>query len=91
MVRTQTVEVLHYPTLKTVLMVEGVLKEAKEPVTRYKIMKKLNNKIMLQTLEVVIDYLEERGMVLDGREKGIVWTYTPPQKMKEWLKDSDNL
>lgn len=84
--RTQT-EVLHYPTLKTVLMVETVLKNAKEPLTRYKIMKLLNKKVMLQTLNVIIDYMDKRGLVLDST-KGIIWTYTTPDKMKKWMKDS---
>lgn len=79
--------VLHYPTLKTVLMVEEILKAAKEPMTRYGIMKKAGNKIMRQTLNITIDYLEQRGMVLDSK-KGIVWTYTPPEKMRKLLKES---
>ncbi len=83
----QTVQVLHYPTLKTVLAVENVLKNAKEPVTRYRIMKKLGNKIMLQTLNVVIDYLEERGMVFVG-EKDIVWIYTPTVELRQRMKNA---
>ncbi|MFH1586669.1 MAG: hypothetical protein ABID38_02335 [Candidatus Diapherotrites archaeon] len=83
----KTAQVLHYPTLKTVLMVEEILKESKEPLTRYEIMKRAKNKIMRQTLNTIIEYLENRGMVLDS-EKGVIWTYTPPEKMKKWLKDS---
>ena len=77
----QILEVLHYPTLKTVLAVEEILKEAKEPLTRYELMKRSNNRIMRQTLNTVIQYMEQRGMVLDSK-KGIIWTYTPPAKMK---------
>ncbi len=84
---TATVQVLHYPTLKTILMVEEILKEAKEPLTRYEIMKRANNKVMRQTLDTIIDYLEKRGMVLDS-EKGIIWTYTPPEKLKRLLRSS---
>ncbi len=80
-------QVLHYPTLKTVLMVEETLKEAKEPLTRYKIMKMTGNKIMRQTLNTIIEYLERRGMVLDS-EKGVIWTYTPPEKMERLLRES---
>ena len=83
----KTMQVLHYPTLKTVLMVEEILKDAKEPLSRYEIMKRSNNKIMRQTLNTIIEYLEKRGMILDSG-KGVIWTYTPPEKMKKWLKDS---
>ncbi len=77
-----TTQILHYPNLKTVLSVEEVLKEAQYPLTRYQILKKLENKVMKQTLNVVIEYLEARGMVLDG-ERGIIWTYMPANKLKK--------
>ena len=80
-------EVLHYPTLKTVIMVENILKDAKEPITRYEIMKRMKNKIMRQSLNVVIQYLVEKNMVIDS-EKGVLWVYTPKEKLNEWLKDS---
>ena len=80
-------EVLHYPTLKTVLMVENILRDAKEPLTRYEIVKRMKNKVMRQTLNIVVQYLAERNMVLDS-DKGVLWVYTPKEKLKEWLKDS---
>jgi phage pi2 protein 07 len=80
-------EVLHYPTLKTVLMVENILREAKEPLTRYEIMKRMKNKVMRQSLNIIIQYLVERNMVIDS-EKGVLWVYTPKEKLNEWLKDS---
>ena len=84
---TETIQVLHYPTLKTVLLVEEILKDAKGPLSRYEIMKRAKNKIMRQTLNTIIDYMGKRGMVLDS-EKGVLWTYTPPTKMKKLLKES---
>ncbi|MFA5764013.1 MAG: hypothetical protein WC915_04325 [archaeon] len=84
---TTMTEVLHYPTLKTVLMVENILKDAKEPITRYEIMKRLNNKVMRQSLNIIIQYLDERNMILDS-DKGILWVYTQKNKLNEWLKDS---
>jgi hypothetical protein len=80
-------EVLHYPTLKTVLMVENILRDVKEPLTRYEIMKRMKNKVMRQSLNIIIQYLVERNMVLDS-EKGVLWVYTPKEKLDEWLKDS---
>ncbi len=85
--KTVVKRVLHYPTLKTVLMVEDILKDAKEPLSRYEIMKRSKNKIMRQTLNAVIDYLDKRSMVWDS-PKGVLWVYTPPEKMKKWLKES---
>ncbi len=83
-------EVLHYPTLKTVLLVENVLRDAKEPLTRYEILKRMNNKLMRQSLNIIIQYLVERNMVIDS-DKGVFWVYTPKKKLVEWLKDSVEL
>jgi hypothetical protein len=83
-------EVLHYPTLKTVLLVENVLRDAKEPLTRYEILKRMNNKLMKQSLNIIIQYLVERNMVIDSN-KGVFWVYTPKKKLDEWLKDSVEL
>jgi hypothetical protein len=80
-------EVLHYPTLKTVLLVENILRDAKEPLTRYEIMKRMKKKVMRQSLNIIIQYLVERNMVLDS-DKGVLWVYTPKEKLDEWLKDS---
>ena len=71
---SKAVQVLHFPNLKTVLAVEEVLKDAGVPLNREQIKKRLKKKIMHQTLNVIIEYLEQRGMVLDGR-KGVLWVY----------------
>ncbi|MDP2666630.1 MAG: hypothetical protein Q8P05_03970 [Candidatus Diapherotrites archaeon] len=80
-------QVLHYPTLKTVLLVEEILKEAKEPLSRYELLKRAGNKIMRPTLDVIIEYFEKRFMVLDT-PKGIIWVYTPKDRMKKLIQES---
>jgi hypothetical protein len=74
--------ILHYPNLKTVLEIEEIIKNTELPITRYKILKKLKQKVMKQTLNVIIDYLEEKGIILDSK-KGIIWTYIPKNKLKK--------
>lgn len=82
--------ILHYPNLKTVLEVEEVIKNAKLPLTRYQIIKKLKNKIMKQTLNVIIDYLDNKGIIFDSK-KGIFWTYQPKEKLDKRIKNGLNL
>jgi hypothetical protein len=82
----QTNEVLHYPSLKTVLMVEETLKEAKELMNREELKKKLPTKIMHQTLNIVLKYLEDSGKVIDGR-KGILWIYNPSPKLEKAINE----
>ena len=71
MIKMQKLEVIHYPNLKTVLMVEDVLKKANNLMTREDLKKKLPTKIMHQTLNVILKYLEDGGKIIDGR-KGIL-------------------
>ncbi len=46
-------EIIHYPNLKTMLMVEKVLKNAETTLTREEIKEQITKKIMHQTLNVI--------------------------------------
>lgn len=78
--------VIHYPTLKTVLLVEKVLQNSDKPLNKSRIKKKLGVKIMHQTLGVILTYLEERGMIVRAKE-GYVWTYNPSKKLLKAIKE----
>ncbi len=86
----QKLEIIHYPTLKTVLMVEDVLKRANNLMTREQLKKKLPTKIMHQTLNVILNYLEDSGKILDGR-KGILWVHNPSPKLDKAIKEGVEL
>lgn len=61
-----------YPNLKTILMIEEVLKEADGPISRAELKRRLPKKVMHQTLNTALKYLEVHKLILDGR-KGIIW------------------
>ena len=79
-------EVIHYPSLKTVLIVEDILQNANELMNREDIKRKLPTQIMHQTLNVVLEYLERSGKILDGR-KGILWIYNPSKKLQKAIDE----
>lgn len=83
-------KVIHYPNLRTVLMVEEVLKNADNLLTREQLKKNLPTKIMHQTLNVILKYLEDSGKILDGR-KGILWIYNPSPKLDKAIKEGMEL
>ena len=83
-------EVIHYPSLKTVLMVEDTLKKANNLLTREALKKKLPKKIMHQTLNLILNYLEEGGKILDGR-KGILWIYNSSPKLAKAIREGVEL
>jgi hypothetical protein len=78
-------EIIHYPNLRTVLSVEDVIRGSNNPLNREKIKKKLPKKIMHQTLNIILDYLEESGKIIDGR-KGIVWIHNSSKKLDSAIK-----
>lgn len=78
-------EIIHYPSLRTMLMVEKVLKEAEIMIGREELKRRLPVKIMHQTLNVILEYLEEKGMIIDSH-KGILWIYNPSPKLKKALE-----
>ena len=71
-------------------MIEEVLKNANNLMTREELKAKLPVKIMHQTLNVVLKYLEDSGKILDGR-KGILWIYNPSQKLAKAIKEGIEL
>ncbi|HLC91062.1 MAG TPA: hypothetical protein VJI15_04800 [Candidatus Nanoarchaeia archaeon] len=75
-------QILHYPNLKTVLMVEKILQEAETTISREELKKRLPTQVMHQTLNVILEYLEEKGCIIDGH-KGILWTHNDHPKLRE--------
>ncbi|VVB67042.1 Uncharacterised protein [Candidatus Norongarragalina meridionalis] len=75
-------QVVHYPTLKTVMAIEEVVKNADTAVSRNQIIERLPTKVMRSTLNVTLDYLENRGLVLETK-KGFVYTYNPNKKLEK--------
>ena len=78
--------IIHYPNLQTVLMVEEILKRERD-ITRTELKKKLPKKIMHQTLNVIINYLEDSGKIIDHRQ-GILWTHNDNPKFLKLLEES---
>ena len=79
-------KIIHYPTLKTVLLVEKTLQNSEKPLNKNQIKDKLGVKIMHQTLNIILTYLEERGMIIRAKE-GYVWTYNPSKKLLKAIKE----
>ncbi len=78
-------EPMHYPNLKTVLMVEDVLKNEQLPIKREALKRKLAKQVQHQTLNVILEYLEKSGKIIDGH-KGIIWVYNPSPEIKRAIE-----
>lgn len=90
MAKTQAVfpekNILRYPRLDTVLMVEKAIKNADDYPTKTQLWKALPKKVMYQTFCTIVDYLEySRKIFIDPRDGKIVWTWDP-EGVAELLK-----
>ena len=78
--------ILHSPTLESVMMVEKTIKKYSQEYGKYQLWKRLPKKMMYQTFQVIINYLEESGKILIDKKDGIVmWTWNPERikRLKE--------
>lgn len=75
------VQLMHSPTLNTVLMVEKVLQDAREIIKISELKRRLPKQVMHSTLIQILDYLQESGKVLITT-KGVVWIYRSPAELE---------
>jgi hypothetical protein len=69
-------QILHYPRLDTVLMVEEALKKKGEFKSKRNLWLSLPKKMMYQTFMLIMDYLEESGKIVIKDSK-VIWIWNP--------------
>ena len=72
-----TENILRYPRLDTVLMVEEFVKKHDGEFKKRKLWESLPKKMMYQTFCVIIDYLAYSGKISIDKEGKIGWIYYP--------------
>ena len=82
---TATVQLLHSPTLNTILMVENTLKSMDESVvTIAELKRKLPRQVNHNTLIHILEYLEESNKIAVSI-KGITWIHNSNPKLKAMI------
>ena len=69
--------VIRSPTLQTVLMVEYFIKENSGEFKKTELWKNLPKKVMWQTFQVIIEYLESINKIAFDREGYVVYIWSP--------------
>lgn len=77
-------EILRYPRLDTVLMIEEAVRKARGDLTTTQIWKSLSKKVMWQTYLTALEYLEYSGKIIIEKDKHVIWIWNPEaiQKLK---------
>lgn len=74
--------ILHSPTLESVLMVEKLIQNNSQEFGKYQLWKRLPKKMMYQTFQVILNYLEQSGKIMIGNDGCVIWTHNPKQIKK---------
>lgn len=72
-------DVLRFPRLDTVLMIEEAVRKAKGDLTVRRIWEKLPKKVMWQTYLATLDYLEYSGKIYIEKDKHVIWIWAPKE------------
>ena len=68
---------IHSPTLESVLMVEETIRKYSGELGRYQLWRRLPRKMMYQTFQTIINYLEYSNKILIDKQGKIVWIWNP--------------
>ena len=81
-------EILHYPQLDTVLMVEQFIYDHSGEFKKKSLWEHLPKQMMYQTFCVIIDYLTQSGKIIVDSERKIAWVWDP-EGVKRYLARKD--
>jgi len=79
--------ILHYPRLDTVLMVEDAIKKAREYPTRMQLWRSLPKEVQYQTFQLILRYLQESNKIFITKEGRIMWVFAENSAAKKLLKE----
>jgi len=65
------------PTLQTVLMVERFIDDNSGEYTKTQLFNKLPKKVMWQTFQVIMEYLESINKIVYDKERYVVYIWNP--------------
>ena len=77
-------DILRFPRLDTVLMVEKFIKEYDGEYKKRELWEHLPKKMMYQTFCVIFDYLSDSNKIAIDRERKIAWIWNP-QLVRKYL------
>jgi hypothetical protein len=81
-------QLLHYPRLDTVLMVEDAIKTADDYPSRMELWRSLPKKVQYQTFKVILGYLLDSRKIIITKDAKLMWVLADSLKSEKMLKES---
>ena len=79
--------ILHYPKLDSILMVEKTIQKSKDYPTRMELWKSLPKQMQYQTFKLILDYLEKSNKILFEEDK-IIWIFANNKKLNKLIQEA---
>lgn len=86
MALTSDINVLHYPNLNTVLMVEEFIKNNSGEYKKKALWQHLPRKVMYQTFNIIMNYLYDSGKIAFDKDGKIAWIWNP-ELVRKYLSE----
>lgn len=80
-----SMNILHYPKLDSILMVERTIQESEDYPTRIELWRSLPKQMQYQTFKLILDYLEKSNKILFEEDK-IIWIFPDNKKLNELIQ-----
>jgi hypothetical protein len=77
--------ILHFPKLDSILMVESAIQNSKDYPTRMELWKSLPKQMQYQTFKLILDYLERSNKIMFEGDK-IIWVFANNKKLNELIQ-----
>ena len=85
MFRKKIIKAKHSPTLNTVMMVEDVVRDAKQVISVAELKRRLPKKVNHYTLKLILSYMQLSGKI-EFTPEGVVWIFLPKEDLNLILK-----
>lgn len=77
-------EILHYPRLDSILMVERKIQDLNYYPTKMELWRELPKQMQYQTFKLILQYLEESNKIIFDNKK-IIWIFANNKKLKSLI------
>jgi len=84
-------KIIHYPRLDTVMMIEDAIRSAKEYPTKAELLRRLPKKVMYQTFNLVLEYLQRSNKIIVTKDGRIIWVFADDEKLRKLLVQSEKV
>lgn len=82
-----SLRILHYPKLDSILMVEKAIQKSEDYPTRTELWKNLPKQMQYQTFKLILEYLEKSNKIIFKDDK-IIWIFANNKKLNKLIQEA---